>query len=96
MAIILIISMMDLTSCLSSPQPEIKTIYVCPDIYFPNFPKPRNIIPLDSDGKKVVDDETEIMNVLIPYWYWNLIIDYKLEVDDAENYYKAYKSKLND
>lgn len=93
----MIISILVFVSCLSDKtETEPQFIYVCPDLYFPSFPKPRNIIPLDADGKKVVDDETEIMNVLIPFWYWNLIIDYKLEVDNTEVFYKAYKLKINE
>jgi len=54
-------------------------------VYFPSFPDSEgvNIIPLDADGNIVTTDEEHIANVLIPYWYWNLIIDYVEETETA-------------
>ena len=72
-------------------------IYVCPDLNFPEFPKPNNnCLPLDADGKQVRDMETEIVNVLMPYWYWNLLIDYKVSNDDVKIRYEAFKSKMKE
>ena len=48
------------------------------------FPDPPDdIIPLDKDNNVVTSDDTETVNVLIPYWYWNLIIDYVEETEAA-------------
>lgn len=85
-----------LTCCVSS-KPEaqvVRTVYTTPPLYFPKFPEPNNslIIPLDENNKKVTDNETDIINVLMPYWYWQLIIKYKLDVDDIETFYKACQS----
>lgn len=86
--------MLVLISCQSNRQEDIKTVYVVPELNFPNFPNPTAALPLDEKGKRVTDEETPIINVIIPYWYWNLIIDYKEEVDKQETFYKAYKSRL--
>lgn len=88
--------MLVLISCQSNRQEEIKTVYVVPDLNFPKFPSPAVILPLDEKGKRVTDEETDIINVLVPYWYWNLIVDYKLNIDEQETFYKAYKSRLEE
>lgn len=85
-----------MNSCRTNQFDNIKTIYVCPELHFPRFPVPKNIIPVDAEGKKVTDEDTEIMNVVIPYWYWNLIIDYKIAVDETQTYYNAYKFRIQE
>lgn len=82
-----------LTCCVSSrtdaPQYVIRTVYKIIPLSFPRFPYPQDglIVPIDENMKKVVSDDQEIVNVVIPYWYWNLIIEYKLNVDAQEEYY---------
>lgn len=92
--------MLVLTCCASNrTEPQIK--YIVKYIYepiplsFPEFPAPADglIIPYDVDGKKVTTADVEITNVLIPYWYWNLIIKYKCDVDVQEDFYKRCTEK---
>lgn len=89
--------MLLMSACQSNKTaPEVKTIYVLPEIYFPTYPAPRNnVIPLDQNNKRVTDNETTIENVLMPYWYYKLIVEYKLQVDEAEAKYNAYYTRLN-
>lgn len=76
-----------------SVQYVVKTIYKIIPISWPKFPYPQDgvIIPLDENMKKVTTEEQEITNVVIPYWYWNLIIEYKLNVDAQEEYYNRVR-----
>ena len=64
-----IILALALTGCVSHPRGEKKEIPVITveTIYFPSF----------------TDSDTEIADMLIPYWYWNLIIDYVEETEAA-------------
>lgn len=88
--------MLVMTCCQSNKGPEVKTVYVIPELYFPKYPQPKNnLLPLDENGKVVKDDETEIVNVLIPFWYYKLLVEYKVQVDEAQAKYEAYKSNLN-
>jgi hypothetical protein len=79
--------MLALTACVSHPKGEKKepAITVKVDtVYFPAFPDPPDdIIPLDADKNIVTSDDTEIVYVTIPLWYWNLIIDYVEETEEA-------------
>lgn len=97
MAINFIILILGLNSCKSNEiQYQTVVITKTPELYFPKFPNPSPVVlPIDQNGKVVKDDQTEIVNVLMPYWYWNLIIDYKLSVDETEIYYKNYKNNLD-
>ena len=53
-------------------------------VYFPSFPEPpEDIIALDKDNNIVTSGDTEIVYVAIPYWYWNLVIDYVEETEAA-------------
>ena len=31
----------------------------------------------------------------MPYWYYKLIVEYKLQVDEAEAKYEAYNTRIN-
>ena len=74
---------------------EYKTIYTTPDLYFPVYPAPNgNVLPLDKDYKRVTDNETEIEYVIMPYWYYKLIADYKAGVDEAKAKYEAFNQRL--
>lgn len=54
-------------------------------VYFPTFPYPKDgiVLPLDANNKLVLDDNSEIVSVIMPYWYWNLIIDYATKIETA-------------
>ena len=82
----LIILMLALTGCVSHPKGDKKETPVIKveTVYFPAFPEPpEDIIPLDVDKNIVTSGDTEIVYVAIPYWYWNLIIDYVEETEQA-------------
>ena len=84
----LIILMLALTACVSHPKEDKKEtpapIAGSDIVYFPSFPEvPDDIIPLDKDNNIVTSNDTEIVYMLIPYWYWNLIIDYVEETEQA-------------
>ena len=89
--------MMVFPCCKSNRIIDHEFIYVCPNLDFPDFPKTENkVIPLDADGKQVRDMNTDVVNVLMPYWYFNLIVNYKCAVDDTEIKYNAYKTKIKE
>lgn len=74
--------MLPLICCKSNPKKEsTETI----NVYFPSFPSPgkETIIPIDVNGKVVKDSTTEIVNVVIPYWYWIMITNYVTETEEA-------------
>lgn len=79
---------MPVLNCCKSSQtkanPETKA-----DIYFPAFPTPQTgtILFLDINGKRVIDKQTEIVNVVMPLWYWLMIVDY---VEGTESAVQAY------
>lgn len=86
MAIIYLISLRGLISCASKPKEE--EVFIYPKIYFPEFPDPEKYVkPLDYNGQLVEDEETDIYFVQMPFWYWLLIVDYKVDVDKAERFY---------
>lgn len=92
----MLISIVVLTCCQSNQPAEkivVRTVYSVPPLYFPKFPEPKqtNLIPLDAHNQKVTDENTEIVNVIIPYWYWQLIVKYKVDVDNAEAFYNRCK-----
>jgi hypothetical protein len=75
--------------------PEVRTVYTTPELYFPKFPEPKkNVIPYDKDFKKVTDVNTEIEYVVMPFWYYQLIVDYKVAVDEAQAKYEAFNQRL--
>lgn len=68
--------MLVLNSCasLQKNKPAEQTplvVYRVPYVYFPKVPYPGNnvVTPLDADLHAVTDTETEIVFLLIPYWY---------------------------
>jgi len=65
-----------LNSCKSSQIKAKKETNI--DVFFPAFPYPQTgtILFLDINGKRVKDNKTEIVNVVMPLWYWKLITDY--------------------
>ena len=85
----LILLMLVLTGCktlLKKDKNETPTIQVVgiDTVYFPSFPDPEGveIIPLDAEGNIVVGEDHTV-SIIIPYWYWNLIIDYVEETETA-------------
>ena len=81
----LIILMLALTACVSHPKEEkTETAPAVKTVFFPAFPEPpEDIKPLDKDNNVVISDDTEVVYVALPYWYWNLIIDYVEETEQA-------------
>ena len=74
---------------------EYKTIYATPDLYFPSYPNPQNnVLPLDKDYKRVTDNDTEVVYVIMPYWYYKMIKDYKVGVDETKAKYEAFNQRL--
>lgn len=85
-----ILLMLVLTSCATKPKadnsetPKI-VIAGIDTVYFPAFPYPQDgvVIPLDVDGNAVIAEGVEIVNVMIPYWYWKLVIEYVRNTENA-------------
>ena len=74
---------------------EVKTIYATPELNFPKYPNPQNnVMPLDENYKRVTDTETEIEYIMMPFWYYKLIVDYKVKVDEQKAKYEAFESRL--
>ena len=88
--------MLVMSCCKSSEiKTEYKTIYATPELYFPNYPAPKNnVIPLDEDYKRVTDNTKEIEYVVMPYWYYKLIVNYKVCVDEQKAKYEAFNKRL--
>lgn len=91
--------MLCLTACVSKSEPEveIRYIYVAPDLYFPKFPAPRDgvIIPLSADYKIVTEEsDEEVVYSIVPEWWLNLVLYYKLDVDEAKAKYDAWKASI--
>ena len=86
-----------ISSCQSSKaQIEYKVIYQTPVLLFPKFPKPgKNVLPYDKDFKKVTDVNTPIEYVVMPFWYYERILAYKLAVDEEAAKYEAFNSKYH-
>ena len=84
------------TSCKSNQiKTEVKTVYATPELLFPKFPDPKNkVIPYDKDFKKVTDVDTKIEYVVMPFWYYQLIVDYKVNVDEQKAKYEAFNQRL--
>ena len=83
-----------MNSCKSS-EVQYKTVYATPELYFPSYPNPQNnVIPYDENFKKVTSPETQIEYVLMPFWYYKLIVDYKVKVDEQKAKYEAFESRL--
>ena len=96
LATILMPLMLVMTSCQSDKvRTEYKTIYATPELYFPQFPAPKNnVVPYDKDFKKVTSQTQEIEYVVMPFWYYQLIVDYKVAVDETKAKYEAFNQRL--
>ena len=88
--------MLVMISCQSDKvKTEYKTIYATPELYFPKFPAPKNnVVPYDKDFKKVTSQTQEIEYVVMPFWYYQLIVDYKVGVDEAKAKYEAFNQRV--
>ena len=59
-------------------------------IYRPSFPYPKDgiILPLDENNKVIYEDrqdaqDAQVVNVVMPYWYWKLIIKFAKDTETA-------------
>lgn len=88
-----------LTSCQSKPEPQyvVRTVYDVPPLKFPDFPalKDSICIPLDAENKLCKNDK-EVVNVIIPYWYLQLLARFKLDYESLQRVYKYYESVEQD
>jgi hypothetical protein len=86
-----------MNSCKSNQvKTEVKTIYATPDLFFPTFPAPKNnVIPLDENYKRVSNNGTDIEYVVMPFWYYKLIVDYKISVDEQKAKYESFKKNYD-
>ena len=83
-----------MNSCRSN-EIQYKTIFATPELTFPKYPEPnKNVLPLDKDYKRVTDNTKEIEYVIMPFWYYKLIVDYKVKVDEQKAKYEAFESRL--
>lgn len=89
------LSTLVLNSCKSNEiKTEYKTIYATPELYFPKFPDPKkNVVPYDKDFKKVTENTQEIEYIVMPFWYYKLIVDYKVGVDETKAKYEAFEAR---
>ena len=85
-----------MTSCQSNKtKTEYKTIYATPDLFFPTYPAPNgNVLPLDENYKRVTDNTQNVEYVIMPFWYYKLIVDYKAGVDETKAKYEAFNQRL--
>ena len=85
-----------MTSCQSDKvKTEYKTIYATPDLFFPTYPAPNdNVLPLDENYKRVTDNTQNVEYVIMPFWYYKLIVDYKAGVDETKAKYEAFNQRL--
>lgn len=91
MGIILTVSINLMISCQTNKVIETKYIIDYPQLYFPKYPEPKkNVLPLDVNGKVVKDNDTEIVNVIMPLWYYKMIVEYKVRVDEAKTTYDSF------
>ena len=88
--------MLVMNSCQSNKtKTEYKTIYATPELYFPKYPEPKgNVVPLDENYKRVTDNNTDIEYVMMPFWYYKLIVDYKVSIDEQKAKYEAFSKRL--
>lgn len=88
--------MLVMSSCQSNKtRTEYKTIYATPELYFPKYPEPKkNVVPYDKDFKKVTEQTQKIEYVVMPFWYYKMIVDYKVAVDEAQAKYEAFNQRL--
>lgn len=71
-----------LICCRSSQKKESTEII---NVFFPSFPEPPKgaILPLDINGKRVTEKGEDIINVVMPYWYWKEVCRYVTETEEA-------------
>ena len=55
-------------------------------------------MPIDKDGKVVYEEqgpegEINISAVVVPYWYWLLVIDYVTKTESAVTALQEYKNE---
>ena len=88
--------MLVMTSCQSDKvRTEYKTIYATPELYFPKYPAPNgNVLPLDENYKRVTDNTQSVEYVVMPFWYYQLIVDYKVGVDETKAKYEAFNQRI--
>ncbi|MCQ2052945.1 MAG: hypothetical protein MJZ03_03320 [archaeon] len=86
-------------SCATTKE-TFKTVYVYPQIYIPTTPKIKaeSMILYGWDGKVIKDlsnvKTSDIQNVLVPYWYLQLIADTFLDVEVARTEYEQFINHL--
>lgn len=92
----MIVLMLVMSCCKSNEvKTEYKTIYATPELNFPLYPNPQNnVLPYDENFQRVTDAETQIEYVVMPFWYYKLIVDYKVKVDEQKAKYEAFNSRL--
>ena len=85
-----------MNSCRSNQvKTEYKTVYATPELYFPKYPESKgNVVPLDENYKRVTDNNTDIEYVMMPFWYYKLIVDYKVSIDEQKAKYEAFSKRL--
>lgn len=87
--------MIVLTSVLISCRTtKIKEVVIVPELYFPDFPKPDKLTPLDKDLQLVTDEETEIVYIQMSFEYFKRIVEYKAQIDETKAKYKVYKDAM--
>ena len=94
--ILLMVLTLALICCASNQKEVVKEIPVpvvmgLDGVYFPSFPYPKEgiIQPLTEADK---DGELHLYAVVLPYWYWNLIIDYASKTETAITALEAVNS----
>lgn len=97
---VLNLSVLLLTSCATDKE-IIKTVYVYPQLYIPETPKIKesSLIMYGWDNKVITDftniKTSDIQNVLIPYWYLQIIADTFLDVETARIEYQQFIAHLD-
>lgn len=96
MVLLSIVITLLLISCASNKQNEkyvVKTVYEVVPLYFYDFPSLKDAItiPLDAEGNVVRDNETEIVNVVIPYWYVQRLAEFSLHYQETIHNYNTLK-----
>lgn len=90
------VSLMLLTACASTKNQTyyvVKTVYKVPPLYFAPFPGLRDsiCIPLDEQYQIIKDENETPINVIVPYWWIELIYEFRLNYDTLQNTYNHYK-----
>jgi len=81
-------------SCQTNKPQEIRIVRSYPILDLPDYPEPNgNVIPLDWDDKVVTDNDTEIASVKMPFWYYKMIMEYKVKNSKAKAEYKAFVAR---